>query len=339
MGRQFVGAIDRCRSGATALGLILSCVLVAASAPEHMEHRQRYEAADIAKLAAMTRADHSTMFFRGFTGSGYVRDGLMQRVDLKVAKRNPLVGCGGEAVSRDGTRVAYVIPTGDAKGCEIIVRDLRSGEDETLLSVGESLRTLAWSWGDTEIAHQVRGGLMAVSATNRSQRLLARLPLHIDGKPAPGSYSLGAVNWLHQRPELVVDASICLPTNTAGTCRHENHTLLMGLDDSRVLAMGASASVSPTQDVVAFAAPSHVELVGADGSHRRRVTTIPALFGLPFLRELVGPTTIWSPEGDRVVFGTILDEESNTDYYLVDIRTGKRRRLLKNTSLDLVAWR
>jgi hypothetical protein len=319
--------------------VILSSGILAASTPETLEHRQRYEAVDIAKLATITRTDHSTIFFRGFTVSGYVRDGVMHRVDLKVVTGNPLLACAGQAVSRDGTRLAYIVPTSDRNGCEITVRDLRTGEDETLVSIGESFPTISWSWDDAEIAYHWRGGIMAVSTTNRSQRVLARLPLRIEGKPAPGSYTLGALDWLHQRPQLVADASICLPTSTPGTCQHEHHTLLLSLDDSRVLAVGASASVSPTQELVAFASPSHLELVGADGSHRRRVARIPALFGFAFLRAWVGPMTMWSPAGDRVVFGTILDEESNSDYYLVDIKSGKRLRLLKNTSLDLIAWR
>jgi hypothetical protein len=38
-------------------------------------------------------------------------------------------------------------------------------------------------------------------------------------------------------------------------------------------------------------------------------------------------------------FSTVLDEEFNSSYYLVDLKDGKRRRVLKNTSIDIDAWR
>jgi hypothetical protein len=110
-------------------------------------------------------------------------------------------------------------------------------------------------------------------------------------------------------------------------------------DDSRVLAVGKSPSVSPAGDLIAFASKGHLEVVDADGSHRRQVTKIPATFHLPFFREWVRSKTMWSRAGDRLLFGTVIDEESNGNYYLVEIKSGRRQRLLKNTSIDIREWR
>jgi dipeptidyl aminopeptidase/acylaminoacyl peptidase len=60
----------------------------------------------------------------------------------------------------------------------------------------------------------------------------------------------------------------------------------------------------------------------------------------PFIREETGwSKVVWSPQGDRFWFSTVLDEEFNSNYYLVDVRDGRRRRILKNTSIDISAWR
>ena len=138
----------------------------------------------------------------------------------------------------------------------------------------------------------------------------------------------------------MVDASICVSTGEPGTCRHENHTLMMSAgSDSRLVAVGKSPSVSPAWDLIALASRSHVEVINADGSNRRRLTRIPALFDLALFREWAGPTMLWSPGGDRLLFGTVIDEESNGNYYLVEIESGRRQRVLTNTSIDVTAWR
>ena len=323
------------------LALFLAAsVLLSAGSAETIEHRRRYEASDIAKLAAITRGDHSTIFFHGFTASGYIRDGTVHHVELRVVKEPLHLQCRGQAISRDGARIAYVLVASDLRRCEIVVRDLRTDRDTTLAHIAESYRMLAWSWDDGEIAYQGPAGIMAVSAISGHERVVARRPLRINGVPISGGYSLQSVDWLHDHSELVLDASICVPTGEPGTCQETNHTLLVSAGgDSRLLAVGKSPSVSPAGDLIAFATKSHVEVINADGSNRRRLTRVPALFDLSFFREWLGPNTMWAPGGDRLMFGTIIDEESNGNYYLVEIKSGRRQRVLTNTSIDVTAWR
>ena len=66
-----------------------------------------------------------------------------------------------------------------------------------------------------------------------------------------------------------------------------------------------------------------------------------ATWFLPFLgRETTGWSNVsWSPAGDRLIFSTVLDEEFNSNYYLVNVRSRTRRALLRNTSIDIEAWR
>src|SRR6476660_5089067 len=102
MCRTSGNAVDYRRIYLSGLALILAApVLLSAWSTEAVEHRRRYEASDIAKLAAITRADHSTVFFHGFTASGYVRNGTVHDVVLRVVKEPLHLQCRGEAVSRD----------------------------------------------------------------------------------------------------------------------------------------------------------------------------------------------------------------------------------------------
>jgi len=261
-------------------------------------------------------------------------------MELRVVKEPLHLRCRGEAVSRDGTRIAYVIVADDAKRCEIVVRDLKTDKETTLAYLVESYRMLAWSWNDAEIAYQGPAGIVVMSTADGQERVVIRPPFRINGIRISGGYFLESVDWLHDGPELVVDANICVPTGEPGACRHENHTLLVFPNgDSRLVALGKSPTVSPAADVIALASNSHVEIINADGSNRRRLTRIPALFNLAFFREWVGPNTMWSPGGDRLLFGTVIDEESNGNYYLVEIESGRRQRVLTNTSIDVTAWR
>jgi Tol biopolymer transport system component len=118
--------------------------------------------------------------------------------------------------------------------------------------------------------------------------------------------------------------------------------LMLGPYDSRILALGWGAAISPMRDQIAFLTSSNAQMIDADTSSKRRITSVPfyILSIPPFVREETGWSKVaWSPQGDRFWFSTVLDEEFNSNYYLVDVRDGTRRRVLKNTSIDILAWR
>jgi hypothetical protein len=309
------------------------------------EHRQRYEDRDIAKLAAITQVDGSAMFFHGFTKSGYVRDGRFHRIDLKRPEEEPFRPlCRGEAVSSDGTRIAYALVVDDAARCRIVIHDLRTGHERTLANVNESRRRLTWSWDDTEVAYHSLEGFFAVSVADGRQRTLARLAratLRVNGQARHIGGEVQSLEWLHHRPEFVVSAPLDVPTREPGTSSSEHHVLLVSSNDSQILAVAGGAAVSPASDQIAFIEGSHVEVINADGSGRRRVANAPpGGFFLPFIKQDIGWSRVrWAPAGDRLLFDSVLDEEFNSNTYIVDIKSGKRKRVLANTSLDVTAWR
>ena len=181
--------------------------------------QQRQHAAAIAKLAAITRPDHSTLFFRitGFQISGYVRDGTVHMLALDRTKSSSHFRCVGEAISRDGSRLAYVNATEDGQRCRIVVLDIETKREKVLAEI-DSVQTghsvLRWSWDDTEIVcHELRG-IFAISVKDGSRRRLARLPFRGDSWTW-NDVVVHSLDWLHDRSELVADASACVPVNGA----------------------------------------------------------------------------------------------------------------------------
>jgi len=300
--------------------------------PGALEHRERREAADIATLAALTRVDHSAIFFSGRTTSGYVRDGAFHPLFLNQSKERPDVLCRGRAVSRDGFRLAYVVPSTGAARCTILIRDLRTDTDSRLVDVEESRGPLAWSWDDRELAYQRGAGLFALSIEDGRERAFARLP----------GASIISIDWFRQASGILANTEVCVPTGRPqGECRETGYVLDVRGGESRVVTPGLGASVSPTREEIGFVTSRDADVFDLNLRTARRVSTVPfTVPWIPVLREETWWTrVVWSPTGDRFWFGTILDEEFNSNYYLVDVRSRVRRRLLTNTSLDVTEWR
>ena len=338
--------------------MLTAPLLLSAANAQVSDSERRHEESDIAKLASITRADRSTIFFHGLTRSGYVRDGNIHGIDLKRVDEPSHLQCHHpEAISRDGTRIAYVTAADDERGCHIVIRDLRSGGDRMLADTEVSGSILSWSWDDKEIAYEGGrtlnplkkeyvglGAVVAVSIADGRQRTVARLPLRINGgKPRGEIGNLASVDWLHHRSELVVDVGMCVPIRdpSPGTCRGEVDTLLLSSEDSRLLAVGGESTVSPAADLIAFVAKNGLWVIDPDGSDRRRITRVPPVaFFLPFFKEETGwSKVVWSPSGDRLWFNTVIGEEFFNNYYLVDLKSRKRRQVLKNSLLGITAWR
>jgi hypothetical protein len=304
---------------------------------------------EIASLSEITRADHSTIFFNAYTSSwvhGYIRDGEVHVISLNDRSDADRCSRGTSAVSHDGYHIAYSSAAGDSRGCQIVLRDLRTGNEKSLAVIEKRPWSLSWSWDDTEIAYgqfsiDVRQGqaqdIFAVSLADGSKRDLGRLQI---GKWPAEIWELLSIQWLHHGPELVLNISICIPDRRTAGCTTHWQTLLFSQGNSRVLAFGVFAAVSPTDDEIAYIGDDEVRVIDADGSNRRVITKMPAAVPfLPFLRESPWGQIVWSPKGDQLWISTIIDEGGNTNLYLVDVRTGHQRKVLKRTLITITAWR
>jgi hypothetical protein len=323
------------------LRLVFIVFLTSATFAQVSDSYRHQEQADVAMLAAITKVDHSTIFFDGLTQSGYVRDGRFYELDIQCGWPHEESHCVGPAVSHDGSRVAYgTFQKNDGK-VTLLIRDLTAGKERSLGELAEYERgAMSWSWDDTEIAYQGKHGIFAISVADGKQRLLGRLPLRIDGQVPTEGWDIRSLNWLHGRPELVLDTEICNPTKEKGTCIEQGESLLFSSDDSHVLLMGKKGAVSPVANIVAAGSTDAIEEVDSNGSNRRIITKVPvALWILPFLKEELWNQIVWSPTGDRLWFSTIIDEGGNANVYLVDVKSGKRKRILKKTLITITAWR
>ena len=255
------------------------------------ESQKRHEQAGIAKLARITRVDHSTIFFYGLTDAGYIRDGAVHSVILEHGtRRSDFNYCMGQAVSGDGSQIAYAAAADGPTGCRIMIRDLRADTERVLTVTEETVGDVSWLPRDTEIAYHHGSVHFAVSVANGTKRPLP---------PLPSASSLA----------------------------------------KRVSEDADCAAISPSGTHIAYVAHGTLWISDVDGSNRYAVTSVPHLLFLPFNKGTPWNQIVWSPAEDRLWFDTVVDEGGNTNLYLVDIRSGEKRRILKHTFITVAAWR
>jgi hypothetical protein len=326
-----------------ALCLILSAIPPLSSDEDQLSTAaRRREESDVAKLAAITKVDHSTIFFLGRSVSGYVRNGSVYVLDLPQTAFDPRRRrCSGRAVSRDGTRLAYIVTVDDGRRCEILVRDLEKGSDVRLAEVVESFGMLSWSWDDREIAYQTRRGIFAVSVADGQERIVVTTPLVLDTGPQPSRSYLLSADWLHNRSELLGDLSVCIPASNPAICNITRQTLLLSPGNSRQLTVGGGAAESPSEGQIAVVTHGDLRVMKMDGSPPRKVIGMPlGRFCNACIAEFTNWSKIvWSPSGDRVWFSTMNKRSFSANSYLVDLGTKRRRRILKNTFVIVTDWR
>ncbi|MGH9200007.1 MAG: hypothetical protein ACRD2A_02080 [Vicinamibacterales bacterium] len=223
-----------------------------------------------------------------------------------------------------------------------MVLDVTTNRERNLADV-DTVHTgasvLRWSWDDTEIVYQELGGIFALSTTDGSRRLLARVALRDETKTWK-DLVVHSLDWLHERSQVVADVSDCVAMREQGKCEYQHHVMLSSGDRLRPLAMGTGVAVSPTGDRIAFATKDSLQIIDADGSNRRPLVSVPRVPLFPWVREDTEQSRlVWSPNGNRLWFGTAGGEEYSTTQYLVDVQRGTRRRVVSDGFVEIVAWR
>src|SRR5437763_7084528 len=135
------------RFGVCALGvLLLSCAGGASD-----DGVKKREAAALEKLAAITAVDHSTIFLSGPNNLWYLREGRVKEIELE--KSIPGSDCSGVGASHDGLRIIYAASAETKDVCRILVREISSGNDKSVVVIKAPVNILAWSWDDQGVLY------------------------------------------------------------------------------------------------------------------------------------------------------------------------------------------
>ena len=291
----------------------------------------RREDHDIAKLAELTRADRSTIFFSSPDGCGYARNGEVRRLEFRNAKGAGSHRCSEVAASHEGHSIAYVTAGSDGQS-QIVVRDLDTGKEAGLMALSSVPKLFCWSGDDAELLYLDGNDIVALSVAEGRKRTVVRLPIRVEGAAPIHSYHLKAVEQLHRGTGLVLSVQPWYPTGRRGEYTSRDQVLLWTPDQVRFLVTGAAAALAPRSDRIAYVG-NRIEMIDADGSNRR------AIAGMPFGDDSPWGGMLWSPKEDRLWLATIVDEGGNTNGYVVDVRSGEKKRILKRTPIRVTEWR
>jgi hypothetical protein len=58
-----------------------------------------------------------------------------------------------------------------------------------------------------------------------------------------------------------------------------------------------------------------------------------------FFKEQLFGKIVWSPDGNRLFFGTIVSENRRDNLYLLELKSGRREPFLSHTSIAIRGWR
>jgi hypothetical protein len=145
------------------------------------------------------------------------------------------------------------------------------------------------------------------------------------------------MQWLHNGKDLVVELNTEIPTKEPGTYNQQSNLLLARGEDARMIDVGSQPAVSPLSDRIAYYAPEGVVAINPDKTGKA-VLADPPRYMLFFKEELFGKI-VWSPDGNRLFFGTIVSENRRDNLYLLELKSGRREPFLSHTSITIRGWR
>jgi dipeptidyl aminopeptidase/acylaminoacyl peptidase len=289
----------------------------------------------IDKIAQLTAREHSEMLFTlADYAIGYARDGHIQWIN-SLKYQGGICGWPHPALAHDGLRVAFVSSSDVPRHCRITLHDVSTGTERPLVDHTQGdPGEISWSWDDSEIAF-FDHGIQAVSVRDGSKRtLLPPSMLKIGGQ----EFTYGVwdpIQWLHSGRDLAVEFDTLIPTKQRGTYQQQSNLLLVKDGSARVVDIGSRPAVSPISDRIAYYGRDGVVAVNADETGKSVLAKAPATL---FSKEDLFWNIVWSPDGNRLFFGTIVSENRNDKLYLLDVKSGRREQFLTHTSITIRGW-
>lgn len=326
-------AIATVRDTPHLVALVLLVTLTAAGSGTETNSLMKREKPGIDKIAQLTAREHSRILFAVADYLiGYAKDGQVEWINLP-GNRASSCGWPHPALAHDGVRVALVTSSDVQGHCRITIHDVSLGTQRPLVDVVHDPGEISWSWDDSEIAF-FDHGIQAVSVRDGSKRTLLSLPkMKIGGQ----EFTYGVwdpIQWLHNG-DLAVELNTEIPAKERGTYQQQSNLLLVKDGGARVVDIGSKPAVSSISDRIAYYGGDSVVAVNADETGRSVLAKAPA--PLFFKEDLFG-NIVWSPDGNRLFFLTIVSENRSDKLYLLDVKSGRREQFLSHTSITIRGW-
>jgi dipeptidyl aminopeptidase/acylaminoacyl peptidase len=314
----------------------LLLALTAGCCEGETESLLEHEKAGIDKIAQLTAKEHSTILFTiASCVIGYAKNGHIEWISS--GRQCGVGSCGWphQTLSHDGSRVAFVAESDTPKHCRIVIHDMPTGVERNLIETTEDdPGEISWSWDDAEVSF-FDHGISAVSVREGTKRMLLPFPTKKIGDRPLSHRVWFPMEWLHNGKDLVVELETEIPTKEPGTYTLQSNLVLVS-GDAHLIGIGSQPAVSPLADRIAYYASDGVVAINADGTGRVVLTKAPTT--MLFFEETLFWNIVWSPDGNRLFFGTIVSEDRRDDLYLLDVESGRRKHFLSRTSITIRGW-
>jgi WD40 repeat protein len=290
----------------------------------------------INKIVQLTAREHSAILFAVADDAiGYAKDGTVEWIN---SNRKPgRVNCGWPhpALSHDGLRVAFVSDGDVPNRCRILIRDIPTGTEREVVQTENDPGEISWSWDDAEIAFFERG-ISAVSVRDGVKKVLLDYPTKKIGHQELAFGVWYPMQWLHNDRDLVIESNTEIPTKEAGTYSQQSNLLLVSGGDARVLDIGSQPAVSPISDRIAYYTSEGIVAINADATGKTVLAKAPG--AVPFSKNELYWKIVWSPDGNRLFFGTIVSENRRDNLYLLNVKSGRSEQFLSHTAITIRGW-
>ena len=290
----------------------------------------------IDKITQLTAIEHSTILFTiADYMIGYAKEGHFNWITSTDTYHAGNCSWTHPALSHDGLRVAYVTDSVIPKHCRIMIYNIPTATQQKLVETEDEPGEVMWSWDDTEIVLFERG-ISAVSVKDGVKRAILPIPWKriSDRQFESGVWYL--MRWLHNGKDLVVELNTELPTKEPGTYTEQSNLLLVNGGAARLLDVGSQPAVSPLSDRIAYYAPEGIVAINADGTGRTVLSKAPSR--MIFFKEDLFGNIVWSSDGNRLFFGTIVSESREDNLYLLDVKSGRHEQFLSHSSIMIRGW-
>ena len=235
----------------------------------------------------------------------------------------PLISAPGDflpAISPDGQTVAFVRETHE--GRDVFLLNLATGVERRLTQDHHRIASITWSPdGQALIMASYRSGTVALYRVALADGAIARLANIGDWATDPMGSRAGIV-FSQQHSDSNIYRVDLRDARTVGPPRPI-------IASSR---QDASPAISPDGRSIAFVSnrgSGHdIWVAAADGSHPRRLTSIPITSG-----------PRWSPDGRWIAFGATAPGIVRPDIFIVDVAGGAPRQLTTEPSYEtMMSW-